>query len=350
MNRNNRHITNKSKKPSVNSTGNGFDDNMLFSKEDQSLFSEIGDSIRAQLDLDEVRNDPSLDSTRAAVNAMISDYKKTLTKNRKNEKFIRESILDFQPQAKINSEINEIKLDIGHSDINDITAEWVKEWHTKKQSEGAADSKSKEIRDFITGSLKAEDKIEVGTKIEAKPEVKTITKKRITRSLIIRYTSLSAAALIGVFILIRTLLPSSDPSKLFSSFYKPFDAISPVSRSLNSDINSTYSSAISSYKSGDYYKAAAGFSKAVVDDPSYGSPHFFLGLTAIALGNFDTAINQLTIVVKEPGEYGKEAIWYLGLAYLKEGNKQKASECFENLSKSPGFYRDRSEKILRRLK
>jgi hypothetical protein len=77
---------------------------------------------------------------------------------------------------------------------------------------------------------------------------------------------------------------------------------------------------------------------------------FFLGITEIELENLDKSIELLGEVAAQRGEYAKEATWYLGLDYIKSGNKIKASECFELLARSPGFYADRSEKILRRLK
>ena len=75
-----------------------------------------------------------------------------------------------------------------------------------------------------------------------------------------------------------------------------------------------------------------------------------MGLSELALENYPQAVNLLSGVANNTGEYAKEAKWYLGLAWLKTGNKEKAVECFEFLAGSDGFYRDRSEKILRRLK
>ena len=77
---------------------------------------------------------------------------------------------------------------------------------------------------------------------------------------------------------------------------------------------------------------------------------FFLGITEIELNNTGKAIKLLGGVANRQSEYAKEATWYLGLVYIKSGNKIKARECFELLARSPGFYSDRSEKILRRLR
>jgi tetratricopeptide (TPR) repeat protein len=73
-------------------------------------------------------------------------------------------------------------------------------------------------------------------------------------------------------------------------------------------------------------------------------------MSQLALQNYSQTIDLLTGVANGHGEYGKEAEWYLGLSYLKTGNKAKAIDCFEYLVKSNGFYRERAENILYRLK
>ena len=94
----------------------------------------------------------------------------------------------------------------------------------------------------------------------------------------------------------------------------------------------------------------AGFSELVAMDTSQVPPRFFLGMTHVALGNYDQAVSVLEGVAGRKGEYSKEARWYLGLVYLKEGNKDKASENFELLAQLSGYYSERSEKILRLLR
>jgi len=99
-----------------------------------------------------------------------------------------------------------------------------------------------------------------------------------------------------------------------------------------------------------YQVATAGFSEAILNDPASGSSRFFLGITYIAMNEFNQAIDMLDGVANQQGDYTKDARWYLGLAYLKTGNKAKASECFELLAQTSGFYRKRSERTLRLLK
>ena len=317
---------------------NGFDEDIMSDNNDSALFKNISEFMKAHLDIEDVKSDPSFSRTKEDVKEMIVDYNQNISGNKDNEKFIREIFSGVVTDKNLDDEISHIEKEIGENKLNEITSEWVKEWHEKKQSIGVPDPNTEERRDFITRSIKSE--------AEPVKILPTGERKRSSYDT----SSLSAAALIGAFILIRTLLPSGNPDKIFDSYYKPFDAVSPVTRSMNNNETDIYSLAIGSYKTGDYDRAAREFSEIILKDPAVVSPRFFMGLTQLALKNYDQTINLLSGVVNDSGEYAKEARWYLGLTYLKTGNKPKAAECFEYLAKSTGFYRERSEAILRRLK
>ena len=343
MSRRTRYINNKSGASIGNNTGNKFEDDLLINSEDSALFGTISEYMKGRLDLEEVRNDPYLPRMDLVVKEMISDYRGNMAKHTDDERFIRDNFTGMNPRKEILDEIDQIKLEIGHSNINDISAEWVKEWHEKRQKNAGKDPETEEIRDFITSSLEPE-KSEPETSLNHKEG------KGLTRSLLFRYISLSAAAVIGAFILVRTLLTSSDPEKLYNSYYEPFNVVSPVTRSLTTNEPDSYLPAVERYKLGDYQTAAIGFSDAILKDTSVIAPRFFMGIAQLALKNFDQAINLLSGIAGRSGEYRKEAGWYLGLAYLKTGEKEKAAECFELLAQSPGYYSERAGKILRRLK
>ena len=343
MNRRIRHISERLTESVKNRTSYGFEDNMMHDKEDSALFDSISEYMKGMLDIEEVKNDPAFSATKEAVNVMVSEYNKNIAVNKENENFVRDIFTQTGSGKNMTDEINLIRQEIDDTNLNKITAEWVREWHEKKQTPGASDSKTEEIRNFITSAINS-------PAVESAKILNDGKKISSSMSLFVRFTTLSAAALAGVFLLIRTLLPSSNPEKLFDSYYKPFQAISPVTRSINNNEEDNYSFAIESYKEGNYQRAAIGFATELQKDPSLTSSKFFLGLSELALNNYNQAANLLSDVAEETGEYGNEARWYLGLMYLKTGDKQKASECFEKLSLKDGFYRLRSEKILRRLK
>jgi TolA-binding protein len=311
--------------------------------EDSALFGMISAYFKGELDIEEVKNDPAYADTNDKVKKMIAGYQNNATHNKDNEKFIRDSFSGETNEGETEKEISGIKQEISHSNLDNVSADWVKDWHEKRQGNGRKDAETAEIRDFITGSLK-----HAGSMTEI--NIGADRKKRLIRRLITSYAMLAAAALMGAVFLVRSLLPSYNPDKIFSKYYEPFYTLSPVTRSLIAGGNERYTSALESYKNGNYPDAATGFSEAMLTDEASVSLSFFLGITQIALKDYGQAIKLFDGVVNRQGEYAKEARWYMGLAYIKAGNKAKASECFELLAQSSGFYRERSERILRRLK
>ena len=343
MTRQNKNNNDKSREEPVTDSWDDADHKVLSSEEDAALFKIISASFTGLLDIQELKSDPAYSDTNDMVKQVIAEYQKNTRHNKDNEKFIRESFNGKTREAYLEKEIGQIKQEINSSNLNNISAEWVKEWHEKKQMNGGKDRKTEEIKEFIANSLKLQ---------ENKTEIKKSAgkKRRLIRRLVISYTMLAAAAIMGAVFLIRPLLPSYNPDKIFSKFYEPLPVLSSVTRSIDAGENEAFASALQSYKGGNYPDAATGFSQAMIKETASLSPRFYLGITQIALQDYNKAIDLLDDVASQQSELSKDARWYLGLAYIKAGNKGKASECFALLAKSTGFYSERSEKILRRLK
>jgi TolA-binding protein len=329
----------KMKMQNLNKAGKEMWDDRMLSGEDAALSLRIDEFFRAESDIMEVKCDPAYIETDMAAKALISDYQKN-THNPEAEKFISESLAGVKTGDKMVGEIRDIKDEIKRKGVDEITSEWVKEWHIKKQKNGAG---IKDIQEFITSSFN-EHEVRSGQKPD---HARKIIKRR---SLIISYISAAAAVITGVIFIIKSVVPSGDTETLFKKYYDPLYAVSPVTRSLNVNETNVWSSAVASYNKGDYQAALKGFSSLVSPDSSFIPPRFFLGMTHVALGNYREARDLLKGVAEKQGEYSKEARWYLGLIYLKDGEEDKASDCFELLAKTPGYYSERADKILRRLK
>jgi TolA-binding protein len=317
-------------------------------QEDTALFESAGDYFRGLLDLDEVRNDPALEAVRSDAGNLVSEFIVNKKKSGGNRDFIRAGQGMGLTDTNAAGEIEEIKFEIHRSNVNDLTAEWVKEWHENKKKSVAGDKKSKERKEFILSSLEPEGTLP--EKREAQINQASKSNQRIKRIQLIRYISLSVAAVLGIFILVRALLPSYDPEKLYSSYYSPFEMVAPMTRSSGINSADEFSLAVEKYRSGDYISAKASFSGLSSADPSSIATRFMLGLSCLAMNEFDNAVGLLEKIAESTGTYRKEATWYLGLAYLKKGEKEKAAKCFGSLVSSPGYYTDRATELLRHLK
>jgi TolA-binding protein len=309
---------------------------------DYYLFKQINESMRGRLDLEEVRNDPDLNKMVPFVKELITDYYQNSENYRDRQHFITDCLRKWETDEKLTDEISQIKKEIKEYKVNDLADDWVKQWNEKVKGIETKNPIRKKNRDFITRSFEPEN---------TQSDLKMNRKKKFDkRKYMIRIIGLIAAALITVFVVIKALIPSSDPERLYKVYYEPFNVVSPVTRSRNTQISDQFVRAIEMYKQGKYQEASAGFFDIMQKDTSLIAPCFFGGITQMELGHYSKAITLLSDVIKQSQEYRKEAQWYLGLSYLKTGDKTKTIGCFENLAVSEGYYQVRAKKLLRLLK
>jgi TolA-binding protein len=321
-----------------------FNDNLVII--DPELETRIKSVKKAELLLDEILNDPMIDHARIEAATLVNSYSPEKRENAiKSESFIKNALSGCNKQSFIPEENKNAKIEITKGNINELSAEWVREWHKKKQSSAVSTPADLERKNFISASLEdnTDHQPEQDTGIRQLPGRKVQMRNRT-----LHFTGLAAAAAICCFFTIKSLLPV-DSSELFNTHYKSYQAVGITVRG-NSENAGVYSEAINNFKSGDYINAEAGFKKALDNDPSHGAPQFYLGLAQLENGNTDEAFLNLKSVMNRSGNYAKESCWYLGLAYLKAGETVEAKECFEKLASTDGFYRKPAEKILRRLR
>lgn len=321
------------------------DQDLLYKLEDPALDAKIKYFRKAELELQEILIDPGLKLARHESASMIISFReRKKTSSGEIETFVKSSLDHSGTQAS--EDLKEIKAAIAENDINDISAEWVSEWHRKKQME-VLNPANEERKRFIASALSEKQAEKQTANEELHSEkvapVVSIKKNQGSGRKIIRVTTVAAAAMLGVFIAIRTLTPSGNTEKIFDSYYKSFTAVSTTTRGENIDKSGIYNSAINYYKAGNYALAEAGFTASLKADPGYGDPLFYLGLSQIETGNIDRAIDNLTAAAGTSANVKKEATWYLGFAHLKKGDKIKARECFLSLTNEDGFYRESAE-------
>ena len=202
------------------------------------------------------------------------------------------------------------------------------------------DMEAKEIRSFIEESIKSVD-----GKANEKNKFRLLD-----RSAYFKWISLSAAAFLGIFFLLKSLFISADPERLFKQYYDPYKVSSVTTRAGESKPDESFAMAIGYFKAGDYQAADKEFSGILINDSSKINALYFRGITELALGDYSRAADMFEKYSLKSGDYIAEARWYLGLSYLGLGDTEKAAGCFKTLSSSPGFYNSRASALLRRLK
>jgi tetratricopeptide (TPR) repeat protein len=312
-------------------------------RDDYHLFCQLNEVMRGKFDLEDVKNDSALPQIDSVAKDAISEYQQNSEHSMEDREFINNALGERITDTYTIEEIERIKLEIDEFNVDETTEGWVKEWLENKHNRKAKDPDVEKMISYIRESLETEKHKSVWKIFRGGMNGRE-------KSQMIRIVGLSAAALIAGFLLFRTLVPSSDPDDLYFAFYKPMTAVSPVTRGLNEGLSAQYIAAIEMYKKGNYNSAASMFNEIIQKDTSMPAPHFFGGITQMEMGNYAEAISQLSIVASQSQDYYKEAQWYLGLSYLKTGDKTRAVPYFKVLSETEGYYHDQALKLLRRLK
>lgn len=301
------------------------------------LFLMVNEVMQAKIDLDEIYSDGNLPQAEVESDLLVTEFKKQPSRYADINIFVENSLLSIE-DLEAKREIDQIMAEINVKNIDAITEVWVDEWNSSQS--GSVGLKHKEVVSFVKQSL-AENH---NSSITERPSVSWY------KSTMIRVISFSAAAAIVLIFVVRTMLLPVSPDKLFTSYYKPYQAVTSVTRSDGDGLNSIYNQAIVNYRNGDFQQAAVGFELVMKSDTFRIAPKFFAGLSHLELGNYTKAIELLNKIDAKNADFNAEAKWYLGLIYLKVGQKEKALSCFSTLSSTSGYYQQQASELVDVLK
>lgn len=111
-----------------------------------------------------------------------------------------------------------------------------------------------------------------------------------------------------------------------------------------------YRHAMDLYESGNYKAAMIKFEEAVIDDPDNTTWQFYYAICQLASGNTEFAIADFQEVMQlNDPTFSDPSAWYLGLAYVKAGQKAKAQKLFKAIASSDLPYKNKAAEILKKL-
>ena len=113
----------------------------------------------------------------------------------------------------------------------------------------------------------------------------------------------------------------SPNDKLFEEYFTPDPGLPTV---MGSSENYDFYEAMVDYKQGNYQVAIEKWEKLLLAKPNNDTLNYFLGVAHLAGGANEAAIPFLIKVSNSSSYFEKEARHYLGLAYLKKGEIDKA--------------------------
>ena len=135
--------------------------------------------------------------------------------------------------------------------------------------------------------------------------------------------------------------------ELYSEAFQPYPAEGKRSATKVTNLDK----GLSFYNSAQYDSASYYLTK-VRQEPN--TPiHYalFLGIAFLENGNADKAIEEFDLLLNPPNVfYGEMARWYLAMAYLKKGNREKVAEVLREIAQSnEHFNRNEAKKLLKKL-
>lgn len=110
--------------------------------------------------------------------------------------------------------------------------------------------------------------------------------------------------------------------KLYASYFTPDPGLITA---MGSSENYSFEKAMVEYKEGNYKKAIEAWSALRSAQQQSDTLNYFLGMAYLAMNKKARAKEFLTLITNDSNKsFYKDACWYLGLVFLKEGEKEKA--------------------------
>jgi tetratricopeptide (TPR) repeat protein len=179
-------------------------------------------------------------------------------------------------------------------------------------------------------------------------EVKS-PQKDSRRSVFIKYAAVVAGlVLIGSLVFLPGKKLSSD--EIVKQYYKAYNPPSNQ-RSAQSASDADFTLALEFYNTHDYNKAAVLFNKVLENQPNDMQTVLLIGVSNYEEKKYPEAKQSFGKVIDDNNNlYVDQARWYLALCYLNTGEKEKAIQLFDEISKESGTYQNDAKKIVKGLK
>ena len=157
---------------------------------------------------------------------------------------------------------------------------------------------------------------------EIKPAAKTPVFS-MKRWLVAASVAIVAAVAAWFFLINKT----GADKKLYSKYYTPDPGLATV---MSSAGNYEFEKAMVEYKNGNYNKALTTWKQLLTQKEDNDTLIYFVGAASQAAGREDEAISQLQkIAANSNSAFYNDACWYLGLCYIKKGDKAQAVSYLE---------------------
>jgi len=186
-------------------------------------------------------------------------------------------------------------------------------------------------------------------------EIENSNEKRTERSIGINIIprklaiSIAAASLI-LFMGITGLLRYTSEADIYQNFYTKYETTG-ITRSSTTNSDQTFALALQKYNNQDYNSALNLLQEVISKDQDNMASHFYSAVSLQELGKYKNAIKEYEIVVvNKDNLFIEQAQWYIGLCFIQTKEDKKAIRQFKKIVNDKGFYEDKAQAILRKMK
>lgn len=158
--------------------------------------------------------------------------------------------------------------------------------------------------------------------------------------------SILVLIIVGIAIGYNAQPSDSLENRLYAEYYAPLSNFNDYILA-----NNTFIIAKQKYMDGDYTNALL----ILKNLPSYitieAERNMFIGLSSMEIGRYKVAADYFEEILTNQStfDYIPHVRWYLGLCYLKLGDKEKAVETFRTIVNSNNDYSRKAKQILKRI-
>ncbi|MGH7599502.1 MAG: tetratricopeptide repeat protein [bacterium] len=170
--------------------------------------------------------------------------------------------------------------------------------------------------------------------------------KRSTRQF---YYAIAAVVLLGICTSLFVWHKSSSPQSLFADFYKPYPNTIPILRGADAD-SLLPRMAMMFYEKKEYGEALNLLQHILKTDAENSFAHFYSGNILLLIDEPAPAIPHFqSVLQQQKSKFSEPAEWYLGLAYLKMKEVDRAKAILAQISSKNGKYKQQGSELLARL-
>jgi len=160
----------------------------------------------------------------------------------------------------------------------------------------------------------------------------------------------TVAASLILLLGITGIMSRQSQDDIYQKFYTKYEATGIV-RSANLTADKTLSEALQKFENQDYDAALSLFTEVISRDQNNMVGHFYTGISLQETGKYQNAIKEFeTVIIDKDNLFTEQAEWYIGLCYLQTNENKKAYKQFKKIAKNEGFYQQKAQSILNKIK